>query len=428
MESIDESLQERLKAVKDSVRKATEQAMKDAAGESQIELRFKDNLDAATGENGDPNSSESFALGMTLFGKDVSAVEREIRDKLNRVEAELKEVVIAVETQDGETSDKNDDGISDDPETLQAEAEMLTSRIHFLRECSSARSLLDEAIMISSSATPNEPDFVESARLLAKAQVALQKAQDVVRAEEERSSEPTPALLGGYRILDAIRNPIRRKRVELLSKATALLESSITLTSESVSVRGGRMGPGHSQQAQGLNAAYDILEALSPADNERLNCVLKRLTDRLFDVVIKPQLDAQRQSSSSVKPLVFQEVSDGTKGLTGRVTLTKTPTHTLEWSVAENAATADLGSSASPEELSIRAWEVTFKFVQRIMSFVEEHVLLKKAPLCEFVGQRLFGKKSDVPGNGLNLEAFGLESSILGDDKGLFVKPAVQLM
>ena len=63
---------------------------------------------------------------------------------------------------------------------------MLTSRIKFLRECSSARSLLDEATMMSSAAQPNDPDFVEAARLLAKAQVALQKAQDVVRAEEDQ--------------------------------------------------------------------------------------------------------------------------------------------------------------------------------------------------------------------------------------------------
>jgi len=426
MEPIDASLQDRLQAVKDSVRKATEQAVKDAAGESPMELRFKDPDDAAVGENDDPNSSESFALGMTLFGKDVSSVEREIRDKLDRVEAELKDVVIAVQSQEGDRIGEDEDGKANDPETLEEEAEMLTSRIQFLRECSCARSFLDEATMTSTSALPHDPDFVEASRLLAKAQVALQKAQEVVREEENRSTEPTQALLGAYRILDAIRDPMRRKRVELLSKATAMLESSITLTSESITVRGGRVGPGTLQQAQGLHAAYDILEALSPAGNERLDGVLRRLTGRLFAVVIKPQLDAHKEvTSTEEKSWIFQEISDGTKNLTGRVTLTKTPTHTLEWTLDEKAVTA---SSGSPEELSIRAWEETFKFVQRVLSFMEERVLLQRSPLCEYVGQRLLGKESASTGNSLNLEAFGLESSLLGDDKGLFVKPTVQSM
>jgi hypothetical protein len=427
MASIDDNLQDRLKAVKDSVRKATEQALKDAAGESEMELRFID-----TGENNDPNNdnnSESFALGMTLFGKDVSSVEREMRDKLNRVEAELKDVVIALQSREGEEAgEEDDDESADDPESLQAEAEMLTSRIHFLRECSSARSLLDEATMMSSSAMPNEPDFVESARLLAKAQVALQKAQDVVSAEEERSTEPTPALVGAYRIVDAIRDPIRRKRVELLSKASALLESSVTLTSESITVRGGRMGPGQLQQAQGLHAAYDILEALSSEHGQRLHDVIRRLTDQLFNVVIKPQLDAHKEGVSAVKPWAFQEISDGTRGLTGRVTLTKTPTHTLEWKQAPDATSDVTPSSGSPEEQSIQTWQETFKFVHQVMAFVEERILLQRTTLCEFVGQRLFGKPSDAPANSLNLEAFGLESSLLGDDKGLFVKPSVQLL
>lgn len=420
MEPIDASLQDRLQAVKDSVRKATEQALKDAAGESPMELR------PSVEENDDPNSSETFALGMTLFGKDVGSVEREVRDKLDRIEAELKTLVIAVQSQEGENidEDNNNDDKAGDPESLQAEAEMLTSRIDFLRECSSARSLLDEATMMSSAAM-RDPDFVEAARLLAKAQVALQKAQDVVSAEEERSIEPTPALLGAYRILDAIRDPMRRKRVELLSKATSLLESSITLTSESITVRGGRIGTSHSQQAQGLHAAYDILEALSPADSERLDGVLRRLTDRLFDVIIKPQLDAQKDGSATTTPWIFQEMSDNTKGLTGRVTQTKTPTYSLEWSLDESHAATPSGS---PEEQSIDAWEETFKFMQRIMSFVEERVLLQRAPLSESVGQRLFGKKNNTQGNALNLEAFGLESSMLDDDKGLFVKPTIQLM
>ena len=62
------------------------------------------------------------------------------------------------------------------------------------------------------------------------------------------------------------------------------------------------------------------------------------------------------------------------------------------------------------------------------MSFVEERVLLRRTPLCEFVGRRLFGTLSNESASGLNLEALGLESTLLSDDKGLLVKPSIELM
>lgn len=423
MDTVDSSLQERLKEVKDAIRKATEQAMKDAKAESPMDLRYNNTGTDSTGENKDPNTfSASFALGMTLFGQDVSSTEREIRGKLNRVEAELKDLVI--QSQLRETI--QDEDLADDPESLEAEAQLLTTRIHFLRECSSARSLLDEASMMSSSATAHDPDFVESALKLKMAQVALKNAQDVVRAEEAHSNEPTPALLGAYRIIDAIRAPMRRKRVELLSKATSLLESSIVFMPESITVQGGRMGPSHSHEAQGLHAAYDILEALSPEDSEPLDGVLRRLTKRLFDVAIQPQLLKHKDGMADARPWVFREVSDGTKGLTGRVILTtKALNYTLEWSLDENETQA---TTSSPEEKSILAWGETFKFIQRVLMFVEERMLLQRVPLCEYVGQRLFGKRSTTAGTSLNLETFGLESNLLGDDTGLIVKPAIQWM
>ena len=68
-------------------------------------------------ENNDPNNSESFALGMSLFGKDVSSVEREVRDRLSRIEAELKDIVIAVQSQ-GKTIEEDQDYAPADPESL----------------------------------------------------------------------------------------------------------------------------------------------------------------------------------------------------------------------------------------------------------------------------------------------------------------------
>ena len=111
------------------------------------------------------------------------------------------------------------------------------------------------------------------------------------------------------------------------------------------------MGTGSSQQAQGLHAAYDILEALSPQENDRLDGIIRRLTDHLFSVVIKPQLDAHKNDTYAVSSWSFRELSEGTKGLTGRVTLTKTPTHALEWSSEKKGCATS--SSDSPEEISI---------------------------------------------------------------------------
>ena len=61
-------------------------------------------------ENDDPNNSESFALGMTLFGKDVSSVEREVRDKLDQIEEELKHVVIQVQSGQGQERRRRGNG------------------------------------------------------------------------------------------------------------------------------------------------------------------------------------------------------------------------------------------------------------------------------------------------------------------------------
>jgi centromere/kinetochore protein ZW10 len=373
---------------------------------------------------------------MTLFGQEIHVVERQIRDKLDSVEKELQDVVLEVQKQQAMIPEEEDEDMTEEisnalsqeqsVETLQVEAQELQVKIQFLKECSMARSLLDEATIVSSSGTAHDPDWVEAARMLQKAQSSLEQAEVIVRAEEERASPgeaSKQALLGAYRIMDSIRVPMRRKRVELLAKATDLLNNSITVSEDSLSVQGSRLG----SQADGINAAHDMLEALAPGDHSRWNDAVRQFADRLFQVVFEPQLEAHKTGAALTTPWKFEEISDtGNKGLSGRIAVTsskkKGPSYTLEWTREHTSS-----PSSTVEEI-IFSWGQTFAFVQRVMSFVEQRILLQRVDLCQYVGKHLFGARTNRPGNTINLAAFGLESNLIGDDTGSFMRPALRLL
>jgi hypothetical protein len=435
------SIEERIQNVKDAVRKATAEAMKTSSSSSEVpQQQQKSTVSSKIQENNDPNESTkaSFNLGMTLFGQEIHVVERQIRDKLDSVEKELQAVVLEVQKQqsmipeeeehDEDMTEEVRNVLSQDQsvEALEVEAQELQVKIQFLKECSTARSLLDEATIVSSSGTAYDPDWVEAARMLQKAQASLEQAEMIVSAEEERAlsgEAAKQALLGAYRIMDSIRVPMRRKRVELLAKATDLLNNSITVTEDSISVQGSRLG----SQADGINAAHDMLEALAPGDHTRWNDAVRLFADRLFKIVFEPQLKAHKTGVALTTSWKFEEIADtGSKGLSGRIAVTsskkKGPSYTLEWTREHTSP------PASTEEDVVISWGQTFAFVQRVMSFVEQRVLLQREDLCQYVGKRLFGARTDRPGNTISLAALGLESDLIGDDSGSFLRPALRLL
>jgi hypothetical protein len=82
------------------------------------------------------------------------------------------------------------------------------------------------------------------------------------------------------RILDSIRTAIRRKDLDLISKATNLIETSVTITNASISVKGGR-STGPDTQAQGLHVAFDVIEKLSPSNKSGLHKSLRGLDGKV---------------------------------------------------------------------------------------------------------------------------------------------------
>ena len=104
------------------------------------------------------SSAAAFQLGMTLFGDDVTAIERTVQDKLSEVEGEIFALTrdlrsasaSADNLNDASTdNDKDDDDAATamatmDDATMERLAQALAAKAAFLKKCSIARSLLDQ--------------------------------------------------------------------------------------------------------------------------------------------------------------------------------------------------------------------------------------------------------------------------------------------
>lgn len=388
----------RIQKLRLAVRKATEEALKDASKEDVVHLKSTND---AVNENDNPNltSKESFALGMTLFGQGAKAVEKHISDSLEKLEGELKSVVASLGNQPvSETSVV-------DAKALQKESTHLRARVNFLQLCSKARMALDEASELTLQVTTNDPDYVAAAHRVAAAKVAVDEAEQMVRAEEASASEPNQALFGAYRILDSIRTAIRRKNVDLTFRAKTLLESSVTITKQSIEVRGVRGHGNH--DLEGLYAAYDVLEALSPNDTSELDDAIKVLTDNLLDEALLPALQQVGDGQMTSESWSFTEPR-------------KSRCQSLEWIGNRNTSQ----TKADPIEVACQL----FAFLQRVLVFFREHILLGREGLCKYVGERVFGVDSPDGMLSMDLRGLGVDSNILSRRTGLLKTPLLQLL
>ena len=386
------SIESKLSSVKAAVRKATEEALKSASSQDALDLKFKTLNTESTRistqqENENPNltSSESFALGMTLFGQDMSVIERSIQEKLSKIEKDLIDVTNALQAEC--------DGEHVTPEKLEVEAEELKKRIEFLQICSKARACIDEATTLSTISTANEPDCLGAAEFLVNAKAELAEAEAIVRSEESRVDAPSSALFGAYRILDSIRTAIRRKHLDLMSKATTLLETSVTITSTSISVKSGR--------SSGLHAAFDVIEKLSPSNKSSVHKSLRDLSNALVDKVIQPILDELRNGVSA--PWTFSESSN-------RLSTS------LEWTRVKEAEPTD----------NVLGWKEAFIFLQRILEFFQQKVLLDRDDVSSYIGDCLFSVPSD--GIAASMQSLGVESNLLGVHSCSIMKKILDLM
>jgi hypothetical protein len=311
---------------------------------------------------------------------------------------------------------------------LELEAKKLQTKIRFLRECSSARSLLDESVVLSSPALSAnaEPDLLESAKRLVLAQASMEKAQNVV-ADSDSADNQSPELLAAYKILDSIQASVRRQKVDLIGRAKSLWQASVTLAPGSLAVRG--------SDKSGLAVAYDILEVFAEDGSSALEAVLRKFVKTLHHDVFRPVLESHLAGKAQTS-WVFSETEDrgsATNHYSNVVsasssTKAKGPVHRLEWSREDDEI---LGTTTDQTELnqpsSLAAWKETIAFVHHVVTFVAVRVLLQRDPLCKVVGDRLFGKPGALP-SALNLDALGLESCMIGNDNGLLMEPLVDAM
>jgi hypothetical protein len=265
------SVADRLILVKLAIQKATNDALKSASAVEPGNIH----------KTNDPNAS--FHLGMELFGQEVGLMERNVQDKLTIIENELQVVLEEIGKKgDANASGKTSTIIAKSREELHLESEQLRIKIEFLRECSSARSLLDESITWSApSLAPNEePNSLNAAKLQVQAQHAVKRARKIVAAETDANS---PAVVSANKILAPIQAAVRRQQLDLVGLAKKAWHSSVVLTSSTLVAR----------ESIQLQMAYDVLETFATADdNSALEDILRSFTRDLCRDVFQPVLDS----------------------------------------------------------------------------------------------------------------------------------------
>ncbi|CAB9509858.1 Centromere/kinetochore protein zw10 homolog [Seminavis robusta] len=447
----DTSVEGRLSTVRKAVRKATEEALQEVALSTGT-------TDGTGPQFADPNAS--FNLGMELFGQPQSVVQKNVREKLDEIEGELQEVKQVVSSRQWKSKTEDQENIAENPanqetkgktkEELQAEAKLLSKKISFLRQCSLARSLLDESMALSKPGLALDPKWIESAQKLAKAEDTIEEAQHLLTKDEKL--QDSPALVAGYKIIDSILSSIRRERVDLLDRAKVMFDICVTFTDQSIEVRGADASSDSSiseTENSSLEEVYGVLEAFSSAEesNSALKETMRRFTSKLFRQVLKPVLDmasttkpdpvlsltdtSEEESEDNVKKLewTFKEniVENNTTFHTGRIRV-KGAVLRLTWEKHQSVEKNDSSNNKKKlqkQEIVLENWKQALNFLHRTLEFVYDNVLLQNDILCRQVGSKLFGKPNAMPAT-LNLEALGLESRMIGgNDNGIVMESLV---
>jgi len=325
--------------------------------------------------------------------------------------------------------------------------------------------------------TNNNNNWVVASTKLIDALKAIDDATEIIQNQQQQQQQQqqnltsTPAsasqqqqqqekeIAVAYQILNSLRHQVRRRRVNLQQKATGVVEGCVVeITSTSITV----------QSSQQLLSAYQVLENLHqrpppprpPSDDDddadaaavvvppALDDVLRRLTRKLYQTVFKPLLVVSSSSGSSSNSFAsssswwwnVQESSNRQAGMLGVSQAQKRGTvHVIEWERLVTEQKDDdkkttTASTTPPTPSSkfdtIVAWKNLLDVLQKILTFVQTKILLERESLCRLVGSRLFGRRrrdDDGDDNGLNLEALGLQSTLLGEgDNGVLMAGLVE--
>lgn len=401
LETQDKSIEGRLLRLKKEVQKTTQDAFRQATiGETPH-----------VAENDDPNAS--FHLGMELFGQDPSVVEENLQNRLSEMEEELENILSDIESKSARAASSPEPSSALarrnlTPEQAQQEEQVLRTKIEFLRHCSQIRTLLDQAVTLSTPAlSPTSLNRVAAAHKLFEAEDIWQQTHKLLLA-----SGTTPAAqAAAEQILQSLRRSLRNQKVDLLDKTKAMWKACLTTpASHSIQVKGGPV----------LEEAYQVMEVFAERGHPVLQDVMRKFTKQLYDEALKEAIAVGENRSLSMSPMKFHVVEE--RSSLSTVVLSSTTTtgtwKTLEWE-RKDEETVILAP--------VRSWKESLLFLQTILVFVADNILLGRAGLCELVGNRLLGRPSALP-SALRLEELGLESCRIGDDTGLLMEPLVEAL
>lgn len=435
-------LRDRLNKVRKAVHKATQDAWKQASGNVPSAGRLQ-------------KENASFLLGMDLFGTGgnssngdhggsfpTTELERTVRDKLDEAELELQRIQ-HLESSRRQYDHDGDDDLDEDDEgdrenVLASQIPGYKNKISFLKQASLARSRLDESRAIASPALTTEPDLVQASKQLLEALQEVDKAEDIILQETASNNYDDPSTRGApiqdvqvaHQIVSSLRHQIRKHRVELVHKASTVLDTSLEMTGRAITIK----------SSEQLSVAYQVLETLhqgqgqggnitsGPAPSSALQDALQNFTSRLYQEVLKHVLLEQNTS----RPWNVEETSDKRTVSTVMIGVTtnagkKGTVYRIEWSPHEDQNDGSPNPAVDRGNLDCQlvAWKNILTVLKRILAFVQSKVLLERDELCKIVGTKLFGKPNAMP-SALNLSALGLESALLSEnDQGVLMEKMV---
>jgi centromere/kinetochore protein ZW10 len=357
---MEDSIEERLQAVRKAIQKATKDALRNAYDEN----------------NGDdPNAS--FHLGVELFGQEISVVEENTREKLASIENELNAIKASPENHD--------------------EAANLKNKVEFLRQCSLARSFLDQSMTLSTPSLTPEIDLRRAASLQVQAQQAWKAAQTIVASESNASPS---TLAAANQILDSLRSAVRRQKVDLLGEARKMWATSVSWSPNFLVVR----------SSNDLPMAYDVLQTFADDGHSALQDMFRKFTTEMYEWVFRPLLERLVSEEATTTLVSYQESEDNSGSLVNSST-TKTRVVRLEWNWN--------GKKADSSHSDILVWKNAIEFIQKTLIFITEHVLLERKPLCHLVGSKLFGRPEMQSSETISLEVLGIKTLNTGIDNGI---------
>jgi centromere/kinetochore protein ZW10 len=369
-------------------------------------------------ENNDPNAS--FHLGMELFGQETSVMEENLQRRLSELEDELADVVQVILESKQETTSSPDSTSAFlpnlSPAQVQVEEQRLATKIEFLRHASQVRALLDQARTL---ATPvlnaTKVDRVASAQTLLEAQAAWQTMQQLLVAQAP--SLAAAALQAAEQVLQSLRRQLRHFKADLLDQAQRTWRACVPAPSEA-----------HVLQVKGQAALAEAYEVLHVLDNDEtqgrslLQDLLRQFTQQLYDKILKEALEVRQDGNLARTSVTFHE-SEERSSRSSTVVLSSAHANQGSGKLLEWERTTDESSDLTP----IVAWRDCLSFVQRILTFVSDEILLGRPALCALVGGRLLGPSQTLPAD-LRLESLERTCRIGKEDAGLLMEPLVEAL